>query len=161
MRQPNQAFPGVVMQNVHIDGGSTAIKNDGVPIILDNVSAANYSDTGLRCKNTSVFGRNLKFESTDATLGWDFERDIDANLYDSVVKGHRDADLRFGPDCRADISGVTARSLYDKARRNNPLLPRTGLQELDMSINTSQKKLQQEKNRSRLKWLLSKFVRHI
>lgn len=94
------------------------------------------------------------FAAKDARLGWDFERDVVANMYDSSVTGHRDADIRYGADVVADLEGVKAASVYDKVRRENPLLPNTGVQELDMAINTTEENLQQEQNFRRLKSLL-------
>jgi hypothetical protein len=102
---------------------------------------------------------NLHFQSKDGRLGWDFEQDVQANMYDSTVKGNRDADIRYGTDVQADFSGIKTRDMYDMARRENPLLPNTGIQDVDMAINTTEEKLRQEQNRGRIKWLLSKLGR--
>lgn len=155
-------LPGSAIRNVHIEGGENAIKVEGGhSLLLDNVSASGYENTGLHARDAQITAKDLYFQAKDARLGWDFERDVQANLYDSVVKGHREADIRYGPDVVADISGVEAREVYDKARRENPLLPSTGLQELDMAVNTTEEKLRQQRNRSRLKWFMSRLARRV
>lgn len=155
-------FPGSSIQNLHIEGGKNAIKVEGGhPLFLNNVSVSGYEDTGLHARDTQITAKDVHFQAKDARLGWDFERDVQANLYDSVVKDHREADIRYGPDVVADIAGVEAREVYDKARRENPLLPSTGLQEIDMAVNTSEKKLRQQRNRSRVKWLMSRLARQL
>jgi len=142
-----------ILSNVGIYGCDTAIEIEG-HAHLNNVTAYGYQDTGLKAKNAHISGENLYFEGKDARLGWDLDREVVANMYDGRVLNNG-VDIQYGPEVLADFENITAETVHDDVRKENPLLPTTGIQDIDLAVNTTEEMLRRERNRSRAKKILS------
>lgn len=141
--------------NVYI--GDSLFRGVDVPIeavgaenvVIENTKARQYSDTGLRARDSTISARGLDFSSPNAAYGLDLTNSVTANVVDSRFLNHQEADIAYGPGVIGDFHDVTASTLYDRARRRSPIAsenPRT----VNRLVTTEARQLDREHRLRRL-----------
>lgn len=94
---------------------------EGANLSIGQVMAEDYTDYGIRARNSTLSIGGGHLVSNQAQYGVDLEHDVIANLHDTTIKGHRKADIRYGPEVTADLHNVTTRDIYDRTRRRSKI----------------------------------------